>query len=119
MIGVDIISIDRISKLKERFRENFLRRFLSEHEISMAKNDASIAGLWAAKEAASKALGVGIGIECSFFDIIITKDKKNAPIIDFSDKVKKSFGIKNSVLSISHDGGFAIAVVVVQTSDKP
>lgn len=81
--------------------------------MALAKSDASIAGLWAAKEAASKALGVGIGAECSFFDIIIEKSSKNAPILKFSPKIYKNFNIKEAALSISHDGGFAIAAVIV------
>ena len=113
MIGIDIVSIGRISRLKERHGELFLRRFLSEDELALAKSDASIAGLWAAKEAASKALGVGIGAECSFFDIIIKKSSKNAPILKFSPKIYENFNIKEAALSISHDGGFAIAAAIV------
>ena len=94
MIGIDIVSIGRISRLKERHGELFLRRFLSE-------------------EAASKALGVGIGAECSFFDIIIEKSPKNAPILKFSPKIYENFNIKEATLSISHDAGFAIAVAIV------
>lgn len=57
MIGIDIVKIDRISRLKARHGELFLKRFLSDSEIALAKNDATLAGFWAAKEAASKALG--------------------------------------------------------------
>ncbi|MCD8213185.1 MAG: holo-ACP synthase [Campylobacter sp.] len=113
MIGIDIVSIDRISRLKRRHGGIFLRRFLSDNELLLAKTDASVAGLWAAKEAASKALGVGIGAECGFFDVIIEKDTKNAPILKFSPKIYQNFGIKQAAISISHDGGFAIAAVIV------
>ncbi len=41
------------------------------------------------KEAASKAIGVGIGEICSFYDIKIKKDKNNAPKIKYSKKLKK------------------------------
>ena len=54
-------------------------KFLSPKEQILIKNPATLAGLWAAKEAASKALGVGICELCSFFDIDISKDEKNAP----------------------------------------
>lgn len=76
MIGIDIVKIDRISRLKARHGELFLKRFLSDSEIALAKNDATLAGFWAAKEAASKALGVGISKECGFLDIELSKDAK-------------------------------------------
>lgn len=113
MIGIDIVSIARISRLKERFGYNFLRRFLSEDEINLAKSNATLAGFWATKEAASKALGVGIGAQCGFMDIKISKNKNNAPILEFSEFVKNEFKVKNASVSITHDGGFAIAAVLI------
>jgi len=89
MIGIDIVKIDRISRLKARYGELFLKKFLSDDEIALAKNDATLAGFWAAKEAASKALGVGISKECGFLDIELSKDAKNAPKIKFSPKIFK------------------------------
>ena len=113
MVGCDIVAISRIEKIYQRHGKYFLDKFLDNNEQTYIKNSANIAGFWAAKEAASKALGVGISKECSFFDIKIFKDKKNAPKIEFSKKIKENFNIKSSSLSISHDGGFAIAVVVL------
>ena len=76
MIGIDIVAISRISKLKQRRGEEFLRYFLSDDEIKIAKTDATIAGFFAAKEAISKALGCGISAEFSFFDAQIYKNDK-------------------------------------------
>lgn len=115
MIGVDIVVISRVEKMIEKFGDKALQRFLSDDEIKLAKNSTSAAGYWAAKEAASKALGTGIGEECSFLDIKLSKTPKGAPKIDFSQKLIDKFNIKDSSLSISHDGGFAIAVVAVET----
>lgn len=75
-------------------------------------NVARVAGFWAAKEAFSKALGVGIGYELGFLDMVITKDSKNAPCITLTKEKQTYFNIKQSALSISHDGGFAIAAVI-------
>ena len=113
MIGIDIVKIDRISRLKARHGKLFLKRFLSDSEIALAKNDATLAGFWAAKEAASKALGVGISKECGFLDIMLSKDAKNAPKIKFSTKIYTNFNIKEASLSITHDGGFAVAAVMI------
>jgi holo-[acyl-carrier protein] synthase len=112
-IGTDIIQIHRMERSLEKFGEKFKERFLHPEEISLVKKTESLAGFWAAKEAIAKALGCGIGSELSFHDIIITKDSKGAPSFHLSNKAKKIYNIKNSSLSISHDGGFAIAVVVI------
>ena len=114
MIGIDIVSIDRIAAAKSRHGDLFLRRFLNNSEIALAKNSATIAGFWPAKEAISKALGCGIGAEFGFSDVTIYKDNKGAPKIKFASHITSKFGIKNSSLSITHDGGFAIAAVIIE-----
>lgn len=115
MIGCDIVACSRIEKIYNRHNKLFLDKFLSNEEQKYTKNINTIAGFWALKEATSKALGVGISKECSFFDIQIYKDQKNAPHIKLSPKILKEFNIKTISASIAHDGGFAIAVVAIET----
>ncbi len=112
MIGIDIVVISRIEKMTERFGNKALKKYLTPKEIDFVKNISTAAGFWAAKEAASKALGTGIGKECSFFDIKIRKNKKGQPLLKYKKHIRKEFKIKKSYLSITHDGDFAIAVVV-------
>lgn len=112
-VGVDIVSIARIESLKEKFGTQGLRKFLCDTEIQSAKSAQSIAGFWAAKEACAKALKCGISKELGFKDIYISKHKKGAPIITLSADRMEYFKIDSLDLSISHDGGFAIAVVAV------
>ena len=114
MIGIDTTTILRIEKLINRFGQKALKRYLTSDEILLIKSSSTAAGFWAAKEAASKAIGTGIGKQCSFYDITISKTKQNAPKIKYSKKLRKRFNIKKSHLSITHDGGFAIAVVVLE-----
>jgi len=111
MIGIDICVIERIEKMMNRFGEKALEKYLTTKEISLVKNASTAAGFWAAKEAASKAIGTGIGKECSFFDIKISKSKQGQPFIKYKKHIRKKFNIKESSVSITHDGGFAIAVV--------
>lgn len=111
MIGIDITSISRIERMYEKFGIKAYEKFLSQKEILLVKKVETAAGFWAAKEAASKALGTGIGKECSFHDIKIKKSKLGAPKIKYKKSIRKKFKIKKSYLSITHDQGFAIAVV--------
>lgn len=118
MIGVDIVTISRIENMLEKFGNKALKRFLSNKEIDLVKSHSTAAGFWAAKEAASKAIGTGIGKQCSFHDIKISKDKNGAPKIKYTKEIRKAFKIKSSALSITHDGGFAIAVVANEKKRK-
>ncbi|HEO98254.1 MAG: holo-ACP synthase [Campylobacterales bacterium] len=113
-IGTDIIQIERVRKMIEKYGVKFQERFLSDSEIDTSRRVESVAGLWAAKEAIAKALGCGIGAELSFHDIIIYKDPKGAPHFRLSPQAQARHQIKNSSLSISHDGGFAISIVVIE-----
>ncbi|ECX4264869.1 holo-ACP synthase [Campylobacter coli] len=112
-IGCDIVAISRIDTIYQKHGNAFLDKFLNQNEQKLIKSSSTLAGFWAAKEAASKALGVGICELCSFFDIEISKDEKNAPKLKYSQKITKDFNITQTSLSISHDNGFAIAIVAV------
>lgn len=115
MIGIDLVKTSRIKGFIDRFGERAFCRFLSANEIALVKNYRTAAGFWAAKEAFSKALGVGIGSKCSFFDIEIHKNEYGAPYIKASKKVIEEFHIKDISLSITHEAEYAIAVVAIES----
>ena len=114
MIGIDLVAIERITRLRERFGNKALEKFLDQEEIALIKNDSSMAGFYAAKEAISKALGLGISAQCGFFDIKIYKDSKNAPYFTLSKHLIDHYEITDMSLSIAHHFGFAIAVAVIE-----
>lgn len=116
MIGIDLVKIGRIESLIDRFGERGLKKFLSSDEIFLVKNSKTAAGFWAAKEACSKALGCGIGAECSFYDIVISKNGKGAPILSLSQRVREHFSVIATSVSITHDGDYALAVVALEIS---
>ena len=116
MIGIDIIKTSRMNRLMERFGEKALLRFLSHEEIKLVKNYKTASGFWATKEAVSKALGVGIGKECLFEDIIISKTEKGAPKLKLSKRLIENFNITDTSVSITHDGEYAIAVVAIESA---
>lgn len=116
MIGIDIFKIDRVNKLKQK--EKFINRFFTSNEIEYLKSrhlsSHSIAGLFATKEAVTKAFGVGISEELGLSDIEVLHDEKNAPYINTElNKIKilmEKKNIKNINVNISHDGDYAIAI---------
>jgi holo-[acyl-carrier protein] synthase len=116
MIGIDLIKLDRMKRFIERFGDRGLHKFLSENEILLIKNHRNAAGFWAVKEACSKALGCGIGAECGFHDIILSKTSKGAPTLALSPTVRERFNITDISISITHDGEYAIAVVALEKS---
>lgn len=77
-------------------------------------NVSRVAGFWAAKEACSKALGVGIGQQLGFLDMRIVKNERNAPQMSLSPQKMNEFEVERIALSISHDEGFAIAAVMIK-----
>ncbi|MDE5603243.1 MAG: holo-ACP synthase [Helicobacter sp.] len=110
-IGIDLIAIRRIKLFIQRFGEKGLLKFLTPQEIMIAKTDQNIAGFWAAKEACSKALKCGISKELTFYDILISKSPKGAPLLTLTQDKLIAFNLHSLSLSITHDNGLAIAVV--------
>jgi len=116
MIGIDLIKTSRMQALIERFGEKGLKRFLCDEEIKLVHNYRNAAAYWAVKEAFSKALGTGIGKECSFADMKIYKTSQGAPKLALSRRLIAQFDILDVALSITHDGEYAIAVVTIKRS---
>lgn len=115
MIGVDLAFIDRFTRLREKFGDKVASRFLNQSEISLVKNDKTLAGFWAAKEAISKALGCGVGSKFSFFDIEIYKDSLGAPKVKIiNPNLTQNFQIKSINISITHDQNIAAAVAFIE-----
>lgn len=123
-IGVDIVSVSRIERVIKSWGERFLRRIFLPDELAyaMAKSRpyVSLAGIFAAKEACVKALGCGIG-PISWQDIYVQRDEKGRPFLTVSESaVRRLKGTPNMRwhLSISHDHGVSMAVVILETPGK-
>lgn len=109
--GKDLVKIDRFDKLKND--KKFMNKTFTSEEldyISFRNNDtATIASLFAAKEACLKALKKGIDA-CPLKDIEISHDN-NAPFIIFHNNFDDA--ISSISLSISHDDNYSIAIVSI------
>ena len=116
MIGIDIVCIERFEKFLEK--KTALEKYLNSEEIALVSSPSTAAGFFASKEAVAKALGTGIGKTCAFKDIRIHKEENGAPHFTLSQKLIDDFHIVDTALSISHDGGFAIAVAVIESDLK-
>ncbi|MBO4473503.1 MAG: holo-ACP synthase [Clostridiales bacterium] len=126
--GVDIVSVDRIRRSLERSGEAFLRRVCTEQEIALmgsgneARRAEFLAGRFAAKEAISKALGTGFGVlGVALTDMEILREESGAPYVVLHGKVRAVYeekGGKNVSISISHDGGMAVAFCTIEWKDK-
>ena len=114
-IGVDIVDIRRIEKAL--LKENFKSRILNESEIQLFRKSESIAGVFAAKEAASKALGLGFARGISFLDFEVLKDEAGKPFMALSGKAMQRFidiSARNILISIAHEKDYAICYCIIE-----
>ncbi|NMB36073.1 MAG: holo-ACP synthase [Firmicutes bacterium] len=116
--GIDIIRIQRITRAYRRRPERFLQRIFTEKEITslgVKKNPfPSMAALFAAKEAVSKALGCGIG-QVGWREMEILPGKKGKPKVTLKGAAlvwAEKHGIRGVEVSMSHDVPFAIAQAI-------
>lgn len=113
--GVDLLEIKRIARILERHGERFLHRIYTPNEIEQSKKKVpELAVRFAAKEAASKALGTGIGI-ISWKDVEVYSHPSGEPHLRLHGsalRIAQARGLKTWAVSLSHTSEMAIAVVV-------
>ena len=113
--GIDIIEIHRIQKVIERWGDRFLRRIYTSQELEFCNGKANrLAARFAAKEAASKALGLGIrGI--AWKEIEVVRQRGRPPAVQLHGRAAKRaefLNITQLSISISHSREYAVASVV-------
>ena len=114
-VGVDVVDINRFSRALERTPALRARLFGPLDTQREDIGDQSLAARFAAKEAVLKALGGNVP-GFSWQDIQVTGDRGQQPHIVLSGGVAEraaESGVTSTHLSMSHDGGMAIAFVVV------
>ena len=118
-IGIDVCEIKRMEKLLVDGR--FLGRFFSLEEQEYIENKgrgaaATMAGIFAAKEALVKALGEGF-TNTKLEEICVLHDQYGAPYYDLRGDFAVHAAQRNIDclhLSITHDGGVAAAVAIAE-----
>ncbi len=113
--GIDLIENRRIEEGVERFGERFLNRFFTPGERADCQDQPRrLAARLAAKEAAAKALGTGIG-EVGWRDIEIRGDERNRPRLVLhgpAADLAREIGLTHWDVSLTHTDGHSSAVVV-------
>jgi holo-[acyl-carrier protein] synthase len=112
-LGIDIVRVDRIRSALERFGNRFIRRVLTASEQRHVRGRAeTMAGRWAAKEAVSKVLGLGVrGI--GWRDIEIERLPTGQPAVRLHGRAAaraEQLGMGRIAVSISHEAEFAVAI---------
>ncbi len=120
-IGTDIVEIERISMLSERYGGRFPERILTLEEKQAFDSSSSpvhfLAKRFAAKEALSKAIGTGLRHPVSFGNITVVNDPLGKPGFRFHQELSaylEQFGISKHHLSLSDDRTVACAFVVLE-----
>ena len=129
-VGIDIVAINRIKKIFDKFGKRFLLKFYCNSEIDCANNFLKsqnshklysfLAKRFSAKEAFAKASGIGLGRLIDFRDIEISNDQLGKPQIkilnDKTESLKKFYRCKEFAihLSLSDEKDLACASVILE-----
>ena len=119
-LGIDVTSIERQRTALERFGDRIWQRILTEGEradlATRPDRALALAGRFAAKEAAAKALGGQPDVWWQ--EVEIRSGARGAPQLTFLGAARehaKRLGVSRISLSITHDAGVAAAVVVLES----
>ncbi len=119
-LGLDLAEVPRISAAIQRWGERFLSRIFVDGELSKRRVHPAafaqhVAGRFAAKEAAMKALGTGWrGLR--FRDIVVGREASGKPVLSFTGRARsraEAMRVFQAEVTITHTGKMAAAVVAL------
>jgi holo-[acyl-carrier protein] synthase len=118
-IGVDVCPVDRIEEILDKHGDVFADRVFTPGERARAGTGVvtgeRLAARFAAKEATIKALGAPDGVGWKEMEVVTAED--GAPSLHLEGKAlarAREMGVVRSFLSLSHAGGVAVAMVVLE-----
>jgi len=119
--GIDIVEISRFERFVREGNSAVLERLFTEKERELCagrrKSAECYASRFAAKEAFLKAMGTGLRDGISWHDMEVVGDHLGRPSLHLTGRVEELYRERNlsdCFLSLSHDGGVAAAVVVLE-----
>ena len=119
-VGIDIIEIDRVASVVDRWGNRFLNRIYTKNELDYCRGRfPQLAARFAAKEAVMKALGTGVrGV--GWRDVEVVRQRGGRPRVELHGRASK-VAIKTKVihiaLSISHSKNYAVASVSIDSEN--
>jgi holo-[acyl-carrier protein] synthase len=120
-VGVDTVEVARIQSLWQRSGERFLARVFTAAErdycLAAARPAESLAARFAAKEATLKCLRTGWSERLGFRQVEVVREASGAVAIRLHGAAAETaarHGIQRLHLSLSHDGGAAVAFVLAE-----
>ena len=120
-IGIDLVEIDRIERMIEKYGDAFLTKVFTPEEIAFcsarAKPAQHYAARFAAKEAALKALGTGVRRQSGFKDVMVERAEQEAPNLVLGRGAQRradELGVKTMHVSLTHTERYAAAYVVAE-----
>ena len=121
-LGIDVVEMERVDALLERFGARARDRVFTPREIELAGAGAgaaaSLAARFDAKEAAMKALGTGWSGGIGFADIELDRDPSGAPKLLLHGAAAaraRELGATRFLVSLTHARTVASAVVVLES----
>jgi holo-[acyl-carrier protein] synthase len=122
-VGVDLIELDRVRRIVDRHGERFLTRVCTPAEMALCRDRLpELAARFAAKEAVSKALGVGLRYMSAegigFHEIEVLPDGRGKPILALYGRARElaeEQGLREWSISLSHSRDQAVAFVVASS----
>lgn len=124
-IGIDLIDIRRIEKALKRWGDRFVRRVFTEKEAELCYQrihpPSSFALRFAAKEAFSKALGLGMRQGVRWRDIEVFHFPGGRPGLRLqgaSSHICRKKNISRLHLSLSDEGPYGMAMVILEKNDE-
>jgi len=120
--GVDLVEITRVERVLTRYGDRFLERVFTPAEVLYCRaRPAELAARFAAKEAISKALGVGVRMisrdGINWREAEIVGDMRGKPLVRLHGRAAEraaELGLSEWAVSLSHTREHAIAFVVAQ-----
>lgn len=120
-IGTDLVSIERFQRSLEKFEGKLRDRMFTETERaycdSQSESAAAYAVRFAAKEAAMKALGLGLSEGITWQDVEVVRTDNGKPELRFFGvfcKKADELGVTASHVSLSHTADSAVAFVILE-----
>ena len=122
-IGSDLVDIKRFERVIDTWGRRFLDKIFTFKEIDFcfarSRSTAHFAMRFAAKEAFSKAIGLGMRKGIRWRDIEITQNPNGKPGLTITGKSLEycnTWGIGGRHLTLSDETDYCIAVVVLETN---